>query len=250
MAQPPDDGIRPLPRIRDNDWVIGILKEHGAAKYRFDEENSLSYFVKIQALENERGARRQLDQVERNSRPIDGRIEHRSWSPDDGGIRTLWGSDLKRAIEEAKSNVKINGRVAVRIVRRERMFFGPNSKVPLADQKNAYFNRYEVETPEFIERRQKFAKVYNESYQGARRSGVDTPEGIALYLIHDGARRLAEHRYANREDQQEFLARVRNLLDASPDRKALIAKTVERLNEKKALKSNTPPPREPDPPTR
>ena len=68
-----------------------------------------------------------------------------------------------------------------------------------------------------------------------RRSGVDDPEGFALYLIHDGARRLAEQRFANAEDQQKFLARVRRFFESSPEREVLIAKTVERIKQQRAV---------------
>ena len=82
--------------------------------------------------------------------------------------------------------------------------------------------------------RQRFARAVNDSYQSARRSGVDDPESFALYLIHDGARRLAEQRFANAEDQQKFLARVRRFFESSPEREALIAKTVERIKQQRA----------------
>jgi hypothetical protein len=38
---------RPLPRIRDSDWVVGELLAHGEANYRFDELASRSYFVRL-----------------------------------------------------------------------------------------------------------------------------------------------------------------------------------------------------------
>ncbi len=102
-----------------------------------------------------------------------------------------------------------------------------------------YRNRWEVETPQFVAQRQRFARAVNDSYQTGRRSGVDDPESFALYLIHDGARRLAEERFANVEDQQKFLARVRNFFEASPEREALIAKTVERLKQQGAATHTT-----------
>ena len=146
-------------------------------------------------------------------------------SPDDGGLRVLWGADLKRAIEESKSQVKVGQIVAARVVRRERLYLEPHSKTAAGAQP-AYRNRWEVETPQFVAQRQRFARAVNDSYQSARRSGVDDPESFALYLIHDGARRLAEQRFANTEDQQKFLSRVRRFFESSPEREALIAKAV------------------------
>ena len=98
--------------------------------------------------------------------------------------------------------------------------------------------------------RQRFARAVNESYQGARRRGIDDPESFALYLIHDGARRLAQQRFANPEDQQKFLSRVRTFFEASPEREALIAKTVERINQQKAAKANRADPKTQEPLTR
>ena len=250
MPQPPESNLNPLPRIRDNDWVVGELLAHGQANYRFDEVASPSYYVRLRTLETEQGARRRAQEADRAGREIDGREERRPWSPDDGGVRILWGTDLKRAIEESKSRVKVGQIVAARIVARERLYFESQAKTRGEDRKNSYRNRWEVETPQFVAQRQKFARAVNESYQGARRRGIDDPESFALYLIHDGARRLAQQRYANPEDQQKFLSRVRDFFEAYPEREALIAKTVERINQQKAAKANRADPKTQEPLTR
>ncbi len=247
MPQPPQSNLNPLPRIRDSDWVVGELLAHGQANYRFDELASPSYYVRLRTLETEQGARRRAQEADRAGREIDGREERRPWSPDDGGVRILWGTDLKRAIEESKSRVKVGQIVAARIVARERLYFESQAKTRGEDRKNSYRNRWEVETPQFVAQRQKFARAVNESYQGARRRGIDDPESFALYLIHDGARRLAQQRYANPEDQQKFLSRVRTFFEASPEREALIAKIVERINQQKAAKANRPDPKTQEP---
>ena len=77
-----------VPRIRDNDWVVGHLVEHGPAKYQFEPSASLSYYVKLRTR-------------------------------DEAGERVLWGADLKRAIRESKARVKIGQVVAARLVGRE-----------------------------------------------------------------------------------------------------------------------------------
>ena len=249
MPQPPDTRSNSLPRVRDNDWIVGELLAHGEAKYRFDELASPSYYVRLRTAESEEGARRRAEEADARGRGIDGRDERRPWSPDDGGVRILWGADLKRAIEESKSHVKVGQIVAARIVRRERLYIEPNQKTA-GGQAPQYRNRWEVETPQFVAQRQRFARAVNDSYQGARRRGADDPESVALYLIHDGARRLAEQRFANAEDQQKFLARVRHFFETSPERVALIAKTVERLNQQRAAQSNRADPKEQEPLTR
>jgi hypothetical protein len=164
-------------------------------------------------------------------------------------VRILWGADLKRAIEESKSHVKVGQIVAARIVRREQLYVDSTKKAP-GGQQPSYRNRWEVETPQFVAQRQRFARQVNDSYQSARRRGADDPESLALYLIHDGARRLAEQRFANLEDQQKFLSRVRNFFEASPEREALIAKTVERLNQQRSAKTTRAEPKVQEPLTR
>jgi hypothetical protein len=240
----------PLPRVRDNDWVVGELLGHGEANYRFDDLASPSYFIRLRTQETEAGARRRSETADRAGREIDGRVEQRPWSPDDGGVRVLWGTDLRRAIEESKSHVRVGQVVAARVVSRERLYYESRNKASGQERPASYRNRWEVETPQFVAQRQKFARAVNESYQGARRLGIDDPEGFALYLIHDGARRLAEQRFANAEDQQKFLSRVRNFFEASPEREALIAKAVERLNQQKAAKTRGEPPAAREPFTR
>ncbi len=171
MPQPPDGNISPLPRIRDNDWVVGELLSPllMQANYRFDELSaSPSYYVRLRTLETEQGARRRAQEADRAGREIDGREERRAWSPDDGGVRILWGTDLKRAIEESKSHVKVGQIVAARIVARERLYVESTTKTRGEASKNSYRNRWEVETPQFVAQRQKFARAVNENYQGAR----------------------------------------------------------------------------------
>jgi hypothetical protein len=165
-------------------------------------------------------------------------------------VRILWGTDLRRAIAESKSQVKLGQIVAARVVKRERLYVESPNRASSGGQSDAYRNRWEVETPQFVAQRQKFARAVNENYQGARRRGIDDPESFALYLIHDGARRLAVERFANAEDQQKFLARVRAFFAASPDREALIARTVERLKLERATKADRPVPQAPEPLTR
>jgi hypothetical protein len=250
MPERPDTSSNSLPRVRDNDWVVGELLAHGEAKYRFEELASRSYYVRLRTAESEEGARRRAAEADARGFGVDGRDERRPWSPNDGGVRILWGSDLRRAIAESKSQVKVGQIVAARIVRRERLYLEPNQKTPPGGQQPQYRNLWEVETPQFVAQRQRFARAVNESFQGARRRGADDPESVALYLIHDGARRLAEQRFANAEDQQKFLARVRHFFETSPEREALIAKTVERLNRKRAAQSKRADAKVQDPLTR
>jgi hypothetical protein len=221
------------PRVYDSSWVVGTLLEHGPAHYQFDADNSMSYFVRLRTAETEQGARRRTQEADQEARPLDGRAPERRRTPDDGGVRVLWGADLKRAIEKSRSGVRVGQVVAVRVIGQERVQFAANSPVPPEKQQTAYKKRFEVERPQFVKRRVQFARRANETYQGARREGVDSPEAFALYLIHDGARRLAQIQYPDPADQQRFLARVRNFFEVSPDREAVIARAVANLGAKR-----------------
>ena len=153
MASSPNNGPSALPRVRDNDWIVGEFLSHGEANYRFEELGSRSYFVRLRTQETEQGARRRTEEADRSRPAIDGRDERRPCSPDDGGVRILWGSDLKRAIDESKSQVKVGQIVAARIVRRERLYLESHQKRP-GGAEPTYRNRWEVETPQFVAQRQ------------------------------------------------------------------------------------------------
>lgn len=60
--------------------TLGTLMEHGAASYKFDQNNDLSYYVKVMT---------------------------------DRGERTLWGVDLERAMIESKTGVRTGDLVGV-----------------------------------------------------------------------------------------------------------------------------------------
>lgn len=219
---------QPVPRVRENDWVEGVLVEHGAAPYDFDSHNAPSYFVRLRLSETERAAGRRIQDADQSTRPIDGREPERPERSDDDGMRVWWGKDLYRAIHYSQSHVRVGDRVAVRVVRHDPagQVEDPNSPT---GKRDAFKKRFEVEKPQFIRRRVEFAREVNESYQGARRSGADGPEALALYLIHEGARRLAEAKFPDRADQQRFVERVRNFFDVSPEREAVIARAAEKL---------------------
>jgi len=216
------------PRVRENAWVEGVLVAHGAAPYDFDSDNAPSYFARLRLSESDLAARRRIADADQSARPIDGRGPGQREDPEEEGTRVFWGKDLQRAIRDSKSQVRVGDRVAVRVVRHDPVGQVDDPRSPTG-KRDAFKKRFEVEKPQFIKRRVEFAREVNESYQGARRSGADGPEALALYLIHDGARRFAEARFPDPADQQRFLDRVRNFFDVSPDREAVIARAAEKL---------------------
>lgn len=224
-GMPPQPAV---PRVRENAWVEGVLIEHGAAPYDFDPDNAQSYFVRLRVSESEVAARRSIQDAEQRARPVDGRGPNPREDSQEAGTRVFWGKDLHRAIRESKSHVQVGDLVGVRVVRHDPVGQVDDPRSPTG-KREAFKKRFEVEKPQLIKRRVEFAREINESHQGARRSGADGPEALALYLIHDGARRLAEARFSDRADQQRFLDRVRNFFEVSPDREAIIARAAEKL---------------------
>ena len=204
--------------------MLGTLVGHGAAPYQHDPENSNSYYIRIRALETETGARRSALAADESVQPIDGRSTRRTDPRESGGVRIAWGWDLKRAIEESKSRVKVGDTVGVRRVGREAVDIS-NSK----DTEPRYKNRWEVETVQFIKQRHINARKVNEDYRAARQSGIDDPAARALYLIHAHTEKLAALRYSDPEDQKRFIEGVRRALEQSPEREALIGRIAQKV---------------------
>lgn len=234
MASGPDKPNPPLPRIHDG-WTVGKLAAHGRAHYQWDPNASMSYYIRLETRETEEGARQRREQADQNARPIDGREQRRAPQGQEGGLREIWGSDLARAIRESRSGVDIGKIVAAKIVSREPLVSDQFPNTPKRGN-TGYWNRWEVETVQFVAQRNRFARAVNENYRNARNDGVVGREALALYLIHEGARRLAGERYPNAQDQKAFVERVKNFLEVVPQREALIARAVQKANALKAAR--------------
>jgi len=209
-----------VPRLRDEGWMVGELIGHGAAPYLRDPANSNSYFLRILVAESEAGASRAALAVDESARPIDGRSTQRTDSRESGGVRVAWGADIKRAIEESKSHVKVHDIVGVRRVGREAL-----------DTPNRYKNRWEVETVQFIKQRNLNARKVNEDYRAARQSGIDDPAARALYMIQVELEKLAAEWFSNAEDRQKYIKRVTREIETMSDREAVIGRLARKVQE-------------------
>ncbi len=241
MEKPPKDSSY-VPRISDDGWLVGKLVAHGKAPYPKDPEGKMSYFIRVRMLETEQGAASRRAFEEQSARPIDGRTSHRAQSIHDGGVVERWGADLERAIRQSRSHVEIGQVVAAKIVDRRRIPPEPGT------EQARYKNTWQVETVQHVARQHRFARAVNESRRNARQDGVEGPEALALYLIHEGAERLAAVRYIDAADREAFVAGVRDFFAASPGRERVIAQAVERLKARKAIPTSQD--RSRDPPTR
>lgn len=233
-----------VPRVSDEGWLVGVLVEHGKAPYRHDPANGTSYFIRVRMLETERGAATHRAHLEQSERPLDGRTPQRAPTIHDGGVVERWGADLERAIRHSRSHVEIGQTVAVKIVERQRLL-SEGGRDPLR-----YRNTWEVETVQYVAQRNRFARTVNENRRHAREDGIEGKEALALYMIQEGAERLATVRYADARDREAFLKGVRNFFAVSADRERLIARAVERIQARTSLpsaareRSREPPTRE------
>jgi hypothetical protein len=242
MAQPPNNS-QDLPRVQDEGWLVGKLLAHGLARHPRHGGNS--YYFRIRTLETEEGARRRQLEADESARPLDGRNTQRGDTPEDGGVVTRWGTDLDRAINRSKSGVKVGQVVGARIKGREPVY--KDSRV-IPD---AYLNLWEVETVQYLHRRNINARKMNEDFREARRQGGSDPVLRALYLIHTGAERLAPLWFPNPDDQKRFVQELHRILDRpSREREAVIASVARRLAEQQKAQSQTPKPngRQPETP--
>jgi len=230
MEQPPKESSY-VPRISNDGWLVGVLVAHGKAPYRQDPEAKTSYFIQVRMLETEQGAASRRAHEEQNARPIDGRTPRRAPSIHDGGVVERWGADLERAIRQSRSHVQIGQVVAAKIVDRRRIPPEPGS------QEMRYKNTWQVETVQHVARQHRFARAVNENRRNARQDGVEGPEALALYMIQEGAERLAAVRYVDAGDREAFVTRVREFFAASPDREQIIARAVARMKARTALPS-------------
>jgi hypothetical protein len=198
-----------MPRVYNNEWIVGTLVEHGTAPYHFEEGQGQSYFVRLRVLESEKGART-IREHEANARraPIDGRTEQRALGYEAGGERVLWGTDLKRAIELSKSQVRVGQRVAARVTGREPVDLPGRP----AGAEPAYRNLWEIETPEFINQRRLDARVIVDKIVEARREGKGHPFLPGMYMMIVGAELVARKLFREPEDQERFVQKTRDML--------------------------------------
>ena len=248
MADPRPPSRPSVPRVYDEGWITGELLAHGKAPYRHDPNEKQSYFIRLRTLETEAGAARERARVDQAERRLDGQTPRTASSIHNGGEIERWGNDLERAIKQSRSHVQIGQFVAVKIVAREPL---TSTKPPTerASAQAKYWNRWEVETVQYVAQRNRFAHAVNENRRNARSDGIAGKEALALYLIHEGAERLAAVRYPHAKDRKEFVDRVRNFLAVAPEREQIIARAVARIG---AGKAPTKPSQESrrEPPTR
>jgi putative DNA primase/helicase len=174
--------------MRHNDTIIvGRFKAHGNAPYQFRAGAEASYYLQILT---------------------------------DRGERTLWGKDLKRAIDAAQTHPSVGDVIGARRIAREAITFkrslrDGDGRIIGEKVERAYRNRWAVEKAQFFADRAKLARRVRDVQMDARTAVRAQPELISTYLSLRGAREIADKRIANLEDRERFVALVREAMAGS-----------------------------------
>jgi hypothetical protein len=162
--------------------LTGRLVDHGAATYRHDPHESMSYFVKIETAHGE---------------------------------RTIWGVDLERAFKESLTKPEIGDEVGLRAVRQEAVKVRTNVRDDKGEiierELETHRNRWIVETRDFFEARAQAARTVRDASVDPKQAVKNHPELVGTYLqVH--AAELAAKRLRDPEDQKRFVETVRSAL--------------------------------------
>lgn len=169
--------------------LVGTLLDHGREHYRFDPQESLSYFVRIRTAE---------------------------------GTRTLWGQDLERAITYSLTKPAIGEAVGLRRVGAEKVTVrrqerDAQGQVIGEHALGAERHRWVVETRGFFEERAAAAAIVRDGSINRRQVAGAHPELVGTFLQLRAAE-LAARRLRDPEDQRRFVGLVRGALADAVER--------------------------------
>ena len=174
---------------RDEAIVVGRFQEHGSAPYQFRASEDPSYFLKI--LTNR-------------------------------GERILWGKDLKRAIAESSTRIKVGDLIGARRSGGDIVTITTRQREPqgrLTEHTHPVRrHRWQVEKVQFFAERAKLARRVREDHIEARGALKNRPELVSTFLSLRGAEAIAERRIADPKDRERFLTLVREAMAKSINR--------------------------------
>jgi hypothetical protein len=178
-----DVGARRAPRESGSALQVGRLADHGAAPYRHDPKNGMSYFVRVETEEGE---------------------------------REIWGVDLQRALKESLTQAKIGDEIGLRAVRRDPVTLqaptrNDDGKIIGSEPLSAHRNRWIVERRGFFKERAQAARVLADPKVLPQHAVKGHPELVGTYL-KIRASELAAKAIRDPEDRRQFIATVRRAL--------------------------------------
>jgi putative DNA primase/helicase len=167
--------------------LIGRLKEHGDANYRFRAKEDPSYYVKL--------------------------ITSR-------GERTLWGKDLRRALTESETRPKLGDLVGARRIAREPVMVtsrqrDSQGRVTAEAEQQVHRTRWVVEKAGFFAERARMARRLRDEQADVREAVRAHPELKSTFLSVRAAEEFAAKRIANPQDRERFLELVRGAVASS-----------------------------------
>ena len=176
-------------RTSPEERITGKLIDYGRDTYRFDPQEPMSYFVRIETPE---------------------------------GKRTIWGKDLERAVAQSLSRAGMGDEVtlwssgadAVTVKRRER---DESGRVLEEKDVAARRNRWVIERTDFLDARAAAAATVRDPTLDAKEGVRRHPELAGTYLQIRAAE-IAARAVHNPQDQKKFVDQVRGALATSIER--------------------------------
>ncbi|MBM0105786.1 hypothetical protein JM946_13680 [Steroidobacter sp. S1-65] len=156
----------------------GRLIDHGAAPYRRQAGREMSYFVRLRTHEGE---------------------------------RTLWGADLKRALQAALSRPQPGDEVVLRRVEAGRSTSRRKDRQAPGERAAAAAHRYAIETRDFFDERERLSRVVRDASLSPKLATHHHPQLAGTYLQLRLAELIAQ-RLKHPQDQRRFVHLVRNAM--------------------------------------
>jgi hypothetical protein len=177
------DTVAPRSRVGVDEPVTGRLLAHGLEPYRSNPRKKLVYFIRIDTRK---------------------------------GPRTIWAQDLKRAMEQSRTQPKVGDQVVLRRVPSECLPVDPqsrNAEDPALNEQGPLTRRqgWVIETRDFFEARARAAETLRnpaiKSTEGVRRH----PE-LAGYYLALSAARITAGGFRHPPDRMRFIEGIRSKL--------------------------------------
>jgi putative DNA primase/helicase len=174
-------------QVLDDALVAGRLMAHGMARYQFQSHGERSYFVKVLTQRGE---------------------------------RTVWGKDLKRAVEESVTKVTVGDIVGLRRTAREIVNVSPSDAAgrdssDKQETRRAYRNRWEVEKVAFFAQRTRLARQLRDEQLEASAAVRERPELKSTFLTLRAAQEFVERRVKDPGDRKRFMSLVKEAIEGS-----------------------------------